>query len=147
MKKILLCLSLAAMCAACCYEDEYFTTWTVRNATNQTILLSPTSFAEHVYWYALAPGSEREFYHRKDYNERPAFNTLMVNWKGWADENIALEILSSDGTLLRQWKYTDRDISGRQFFNESSWDFEYFMGNGDDPRASWVFTIQPGDLD
>lgn len=147
MKKILLCLSFAVICAGCGYHDEYFTTWIVRNSTNETILLSPPPFMDYALSNALSPGEEREFYYREDYDNRPSFNALFVNWDGWADENIAFEILLSDGTPLKQWRYVDRNSDGKQFFDVASWKFLYYQDDSSDPRSSWTFEILTGDLD
>ncbi len=146
MKKIILCLGIAAICAGCKYRDEYFTTWIVKNATNQTIKLSPPPFYPYTLSNVLSPGAEREIYYREGFGDSPAFDVLLVNWPGWAEENIVFEILSSDGTSLKQWRCSDKNYSGKQFFNVSSWKSSHYNGNSDDPRSGWTFEILPEDI-
>lgn len=147
MKKLILGLSLATICAACCPSEMYYATWTIRNLTDRTILFVPPPLAGYVYSTTLKSGEECDLYFRVDYDERTSFYELLANWEGWADENIAFEILTPDGALLKRWKYLDKDSWGKQFFNESSWRLAISSKDREEQKLIWTFRILPEDLD
>jgi hypothetical protein len=59
-------------------------------------------------------------------------------------EDVSWQILSEHGEVLKTWGYSERDLPGRRFFEESSWDhyeqWEWSAGE------FWNFTILPEDI-
>lgn len=69
---------------------------------------------------------------------------------GAGDDN-GLRFYSEDGTLIRHWRWSERDGSGRQLFNESLWR-KYVRDQQSQPYryghidVTWVFDVISEDL-
>jgi len=58
---------------------------------------------------------------------------------------VSFTVLSESGYLSKEWHYGDKELPGKQFFNESSWRL-YRYKDGQYTSATWVFEIWPEDL-
>ena len=68
-----------------------------------------------------------------DYSKREELNDLSF----WV-------AVSPDGEAVKRWRYGDREQDLRNFFNESSWEYEYDAATG---HRTWTFHILPEDLE
>lgn len=79
----------------------------------------------------------------------PEFS-LITEIVGSGDDK-GLIFYSEDGMQIRQWRWSERDGSGRQLFDESLWR-KYVRDQQPQPDregyidVTWVFDVLPGDL-
>lgn len=79
----------------------------------------------------------------------PEFS-LITEIVGSGDDK-GLIFYSEDGMQIRHWRWSERDGSGRQLFNESLWR-KYVRDQQPQPEregyidVTWVFDVLPGDL-
>ena len=138
-------LFLCIMCER--LSDHYTGEWYVKNNTEQTLTLSFPPYEN--YWQSkdVAPGDSVLIQiHEFEYKEKikPYFDHLPQRMASFSGEDISLDLFSEKGDFLKRWRYLDKDLSGKQFFKESSWRYHK------NPKASiyaiWVFDIMPEDL-
>ncbi len=151
MKRLILLLGILSMGFQCDEPNDpiiNYGVWLVKNTTSQTLMITPGQY--DLQPSSIAPGGTMEI-HSQNYRiwNEPDFAGLVLRrvWDGWADENISFEILSNNGSPLVKWNYVDRDLSGRQFFNESSWSLVKSRGEREDElKKTWIFEIKPDDI-
>jgi hypothetical protein len=147
MKKLLLLLSIVLM-GVSCDPPQYDYTWCVKNSTGQTIQFKHPDSAVP---YTAIPGkvvimhmvtvSKKK--NPVNFNE---YFTSSINSHG---EDVSWQILSEDEeTVLKTWRYSDRNQPGQRFFNESLWKFNCLSeGSGFVVEScSWSFEILPEDI-
>jgi hypothetical protein len=76
----------------------------------------------------------------------PPFDSLLDVWNNLTEEDMFFEVFSNEGLLLARWNYSDKDMPGRQFFNESSWQYHEEIGGEGEIKATWTFEILPEDI-
>jgi hypothetical protein len=160
MKKLMLLLLTALLTgASSCEDDEVrypHAFWRVKNSTDQTLSIARPPYAVR-YWNfpdKLAPGEEGVFFEGQDYGDgqgsyrgKARFELLLRPWGDWAEENILLEVRSTDGTIVAAWKLTDAESAGKNFFKASSWNFsETYDEARHEMGTDWVFEILPEDI-
>ncbi len=59
------------------------------------------------------------------------------------DVNDSVQVLSTEGVVLRTWRESEQNEPGRQFFNKAFWTG---TGNPQGIDSSWTFEILPEDL-
>ena len=59
---------------------------------------------------------------------------------------IKLQVLSADGVLLQEWNYMDKDLPGKQFFSEPSWQYDETTDSHGNLLVTWMFDILPEDI-
>ena len=155
MKKIAL-LFIFAFLFWGCWEDLSGPSgkWCIKNTTNQTLKLSdyPYDFLP-VTVKDVSPGdsiiiADVEF---EGSPKKPYFSYWLEIISRHGGEAASLKVFSESGILLEEWNYADRNLSGKQFFKESSWRYypniEEQYQNGGYIGATWVFEILPEDLE
>ncbi len=115
--------------------------WRVKNATGKTVrVVLPNG------WSTLAPDETVDIYRRSEFGNSPYFEMMMVLWRRPAGEEIAFEVLSTNGEVLKRWEFQKNDYessSSRNFFRQNSWihysDHEKRRKKWDE----WTFEILP----
>ncbi len=147
MKKLILFLGAALLCVSCDPPLNYNKAhWFVKNNTEQTLKID-NPFRSTVR--SIVPGDSIEIYGT---NFPPSkivsfdyFGQRMIEECG---EDVAFNVVSEEDGLLKQYRYVDRDLVGKQFFKESSW-FHYKINVSSqevDKKYIWVFEILPEDI-
>ena len=153
MRKLILTSVVILLCAACDpYLSRYHSgTWFIKNCTDQTLTISFPP--HHRVWEnrdVAAGDSVSIHYCEFEWKSKviPYFDRFLEDIAYYGDENISLDVLSEQGELLKRWRYLDKDLPGKQFFNESPWHYSQYHNKLDKVRitAKWVFEILPEDL-
>lgn len=140
----LLTILLSASCDPPKYMKTHDAYWYVKNHTDRPLkVLAPSHASNYIvvnagdssYFYAFSPGQQLG---------APPFDLLLWNTP---EQDRHIDILNEQDLLLKSWKYTDKDVEGRQLFRESCWrlytrDFEYST----QLIYMWVFDIYPEDI-
>jgi hypothetical protein len=149
MKRTILLLGLLCMGFQC--GDDYdlianHGEWWVKNDSAKTVLIRHG--AGGLVPVELVPGASTMVVELGfDIVEMPRFASMVKGWGKWAAENIAFEVLDTEGTRLAKWNYTEKENPGRQFFNESTWISTQTPGDRiDEVRVRWFFEITEGDI-
>ncbi len=135
MKKTFLLFCFALLCTSCInnWWDHFVPRiWFVRNATGQTLILKCPVYEsdEHISNPIVASGFEyRELVLTPNYggsmicriDSKPRFNYYFIQSAEAFGEDVSWQILSEDGEVLKTWKYSDRNLPGQRFFEESEW--------------------------
>lgn len=147
MKKWLLLLLATALIYVQCGREHthYDAVWYVKNSTSQTISILPPPYGEFYSSITLASGEGVQFLRHRKYDDKPYFGMILKFWQGWTEENISLEVVSSNGAPLMTWKMSDANLSGKQFFNESSWRYSMSKEN-EEAISDWFFEITSDDI-
>ncbi len=140
------------LCFQCEDDDRNVGTYYVKNQTDQTLHLLQNGSGYSIYTPGgiVAPGDSIQFGSVSVRKKRqPRFEMWIQDEVARQGEEVSLKISSEEGLLLKEWRYLDRDQSGKQFFNESFWrHYDVFINDG--ARATitdvWVFTILPEDI-
>ncbi len=124
----------------------------MENQTGQTIVLKiprysieeKYHFSDHTlaFWeYVYITG------HHFEIGEELRFEYVFGLW-GNVGKDSAFEVYSIDGTLLKKWIRSDDELSGKQFFNESSWDMDRSEFDDEYPHIDilWTFHITEEDI-
>ena len=144
MRKLAFLIILSALSVAGCTPDpedvRWDSSWKVMNSTDRTVTIalpdsSPT----------IAPGRAVEIYSRREFENAPYLEMMMVLWRRPAGEEIALELLSTDGEVLKRWKLQGPGQEGK-FFRQSSWTHHFDRDGRRKKWDEWVFEILPEDL-
>ena len=156
MKKIkkiiqLFCfMSLIAACDPISYHDGE---WYIKNYTDQTLTISFPPFHARKDGDVAAGDSLLVQLFHFEYKGKviPYFDRLPQVMASYNEDvllDVSCNVLSEHGDLLKRWRYIDKDLSGKQFFNESSWHYYQFHRSRDKEHitAVWVFDILPEDL-
>ena len=140
-------MSLSIMCEK--FEDKYLGELFVKNCTDKTLIVKFSSSYNHY----IAPGDSvlvgGIFFLLED-KTMHCFDAVMHDWHTSPPVPIEVcELLLGDSILLIKWNYSDRNLSGKQFFNESSWRYyeNIRIGGRAAKTGTWVFDILPEDLE
>ncbi|MDR2911920.1 MAG: hypothetical protein LBV38_01260 [Alistipes sp.] len=154
MRKLALLFAVTLSCVGCFKVPDdvrYDSEWRVRNSTAQTLVISPRPYAGPNTGSGartLLAGEEVVFYARSEKAYRPYFEMVMVLWRGRADEEISFDVLSTEGVLLKSWRYdVDAAEADGRFFNEANWEYSSDFGKRRKKWASWLFEILPREIE
>jgi len=135
--------------------------WLVKNDTDQRLWIKPVGY--DLSPRELAAGEEMVLTsHNFPIQSMPDFGSMRRHWELWPSENIYIALLSTTGTLLREWNYSDvmpapapkgngdaaaragEGVEAGHFFVEQSWTRTQTAGRrADEIDVTWVFTIKP----
>ncbi len=137
MRKLYL-LGLTLLCVSCgkgWWENYAAIIWTVRNDTEQTLIL------KSLYFDTGMPSSNPMLPGNLEYREfeiepnksimickgmvpkgsRPWFNYYFEKSAEAFGEDVSWQILSENREVLKTWKYYDKNLPKQRFFEESEW--------------------------
>lgn len=158
MKKTILLLCVVFSCSACFpTQYRYNGEWFVKNCTDYPLALIYPELNDDIDGFNtlhIAPGDSTlisGFGFNTD--TKPRFD----KWLEFAAGSVhqILNVLSEDGDLLREWRYDEREMPGKQFYDESYWKcYPDIPGYTDDSviktvvisKTAWVFEIMPEDI-
>ncbi len=144
MRKLVVLILLSALSGAGCTPDpshvQWDSLWRVMNSTDRTVTIalpesSPT----------IAPGQAVDIYTRREFANSPYFEMMMVLWRRPAGEEIAIEVLSTDGEVLKRWVFQGNGEDWK-FFWQDSWAHYFNHDKRRKKRDEWIFEILPEDL-
>ena len=148
MRKLLLLLSAIILCAACGkfgQNPQYHCIWHIANYTEETLIFKYPSVSNSVYLESeLAPNSDVELYN-VIIGYFPPFDEYIKKSADMFGEDVYWQILSEDGTVLKTWKYSERELPNQRFFEESSWPHDK-TSEWLSVKNYWIFTISPEDI-
>lgn len=151
MKKLILLLGIMSLGFQCGPEppDPNGGAWRIKNSTNQTLTITIPPYSV-IQSYPLdnniSPGDAIPLgFTSTDIEKIPNFELIRRFWHGLAEEDIYFEVLSSNGTTLVKWDYLNKDLPGKQFFKEGSWQRKQ-SSKGDNIDVTWFFEILPEDI-
>ena len=147
MAKVSLFIVITSLLAGCWItpdikNDGY---WNVVNHTDQSLRLTYSPYNKDFDIQEVAPGDSISVAGWGYYPSiEPYFNYWLeqINTFG---RDTSFIVLSESGNLLKEWKYSERDSTGKQFYKESSWNY-YRYQRGVYVRATWTFEIESDDL-
>lgn len=145
---------LLSLVITACDPAQYGSAYYVKNSTDQPLKLCLGGSDDSIYPIVgiVAPGDSAHFSGTSVVIRGK--NKLYFDWfiqeqvSRWGDE-VSLKVSSPENSLLKEWDYLDRNQSGKQFFNESSWrHYDVFDGGKGiiTLKDIWVFTILPEDI-
>ena len=149
---LLFCIIVMGVsCIPMDFNDDYWD-WIVKNDTEQILILKYPSgnYIDHTSWYdtyTLQPGDWAGIGHRAiRRGKKLHFDNYFERIVSLHGQEVYWQILSEDQTsVLRTWRYSEKDQSDQQFFSESSWRFKQNSG-GDGQEYLWTFEIQQEDI-
>ena len=123
--------------------------WYIKNSTDQILTVYFPPFS---YWKKMEIGDSLSLF--DSYNDPPNFEDWPKFVARWYPkyEDMLLKISSENGTLLKAWCYSEKELPGKQLFKESSWRCyqllcnNTYFSNSTYLRTIWVFDIFPEDL-
>jgi hypothetical protein len=156
MKKLglLFCVVLLSVsCDPLRWETEVPRIWNIKNYTEQTLILK----FPHAEMNGLTDWSRGDFEYIEvevsPFSGTTVFSSgIPEDAKPWFDyyftesvkafgEDVSWHILSEDSTVLKTWKYSDKDSSKERFFDNTEW-----SSADDSIFHTWIFIIKPEDL-
>ena len=157
MKKIALLFILAFVSTACdpyWYMTSNYGYWFVVNNTNQTLKLTYSPYNKYFDIKEVAPGNMIKVaecvYSYYSPSEEPYFDKRLEQINEYGIDTSFI-VLSERGHPLKEWSFSDRNISGKHFYKENSWKYSRHIiasyKKGDNIEATWVFEILPEDLE
>lgn len=143
IKLILLLVLPIFLFTSCDSEDVkiQYSWWYLDNNSSQTVCIIDyigiTRTIAPNERFELASGS-RNRGGNKPYNFYELFE--------YSDIKDSISLYQSDyTTLLKTWRMSEKDDTGKQFYNEVSWHKEENISK-DAERRIWIFTIEDSDL-
>ena len=151
MKKTVLLFVIAFVCTGCRWDilDGPTSNWYVKNNTGQTLMLSFYPHDFHIIGVNdVAPDDSIQIASIKSENGQR--NLYFEDWLISINHPqyggiMSFKVFSESDNLLKEWKYENKELLGKQLFNESSWKL-YQYNDGRYTSATWVFEIWPEDL-
>jgi hypothetical protein len=115
-----------------------YTEWRLKNATMETIVLDypirelhklitiPQEIDTLIGWSRISDTDN-------------FFDTF------WSEAKGDSAFIKLNGEIVRVWRYDEKDIPGKQFFNKSSW-IKLKSSYNESPYTIWTFEITPEDI-
>jgi hypothetical protein len=120
-------------------EPDYYSGWYLKNSTDSTFTFYPRYEKGGVYMREIIiySGSTVEFEVIAS-DKKPKFNGMTT----YTNDSVAW--IRKDNKV-RIWRKSEKNNSGKQFFNESFWDKQESSYN-EKPCTIWTFEITPEDI-
>ncbi len=164
MKKLLLFFTVAAVVAAMTGGDPPRTVreWHIKNSTEQTLKLkflyhqfNNDDLRDYASFRIITISPEDSvMIEAVDFESRKRihFDYYFNNYVDSYGDDAYWQILSEDDEVLKTWNYSERDLPGQRFFEESEWrrgrkiiDLAFYSSFVE-AVYTWTFDIRPEDL-
>ncbi len=148
MKKLILFSCIVIFCSSCAREfsDNYWR-WGIVNNTDQTLVVKITNDNNEYNVYSL-PSETYEFLFENitRHRDKMQFNDYFSKIANLYGDDVVWQILSEDEiTVLKTWRYSDRDLPNQRFLDETSWSFQEWNASGGHEHF-WSFAILLEDI-
>lgn len=134
-------------CDPCLGNPFHKGEWYVKNLTEQTLHVTDPLGG---LVYKVAPGDSVET-DRMQTNGCYDPERLLNFYSRFESHNwneYSLRVLSEGNALLKEWKYSERGLPGRQYFNESfQHSYEFPPVGNKTAMTVWTFDILPEDIE
>jgi hypothetical protein len=145
-KKLIIALTCLVGLSSCCCQycsrdeaDSFPTEWYLNNTTTETIVLD-SPFGEGLRKLTTIPQKSDtliDSFMSSDVDG--AFDRL---WYG-AKDSVVIKL---NGKVVRVWRESEKNNSGKQFFHESFWGKSIGI-RGKKPCTIWTFELTPEDIE
>ncbi len=145
---LLLCIGVSAGCWREINEPPfpevtaYSAGWEIQNISGRDVTVSINTDIE--FTEDLRSGATTVFQYLWDKPEQIPFGGMFEDW-GMTD---ATEIsIRYKGEVVKTWHYSERNKSGRQFFNRDYWDYDDYEFPDGYHQRTWVFELRYEDIE